>query len=183
VKPVASHRRVLLACLCVSLASLSVNLLVDRAHAEPGLTAVAPAAISSGQVATDKGVLPAVRARQPRLGLVLAGGGARGAAHVGVLKVLEELGIRPDFIAGTSMGALDRLGGDASGQVATRGVVGLYDSLDNSNFPSAGVLGELRLVTAVPGLGADGRWQQLEFGGLHWHGYAARSTVPGLGMH
>ncbi len=43
---------------------------------------------------------------RPRLGLVLAGGGARGSAHIGVIKVLEELGLRPDVIAGTSMGAI-----------------------------------------------------------------------------
>ena len=43
---------------------------------------------------------------RPRLGLVLAGGGARGAAHIGVIKVLEEFGLRPDVIAGTSMGAI-----------------------------------------------------------------------------
>ncbi len=42
----------------------------------------------------------------PRIGLVLSGGGARGAAHVGVLKVLEELRIPIAAIAGTSMGAL-----------------------------------------------------------------------------
>ncbi|MCD4751337.1 MAG: patatin-like phospholipase family protein [Thermoanaerobaculales bacterium] len=42
----------------------------------------------------------------PRIGLVLSGGGARGNAHVGVLKVLEELRIPIDFIAGTSMGAI-----------------------------------------------------------------------------
>src|SRR5262249_19095674 len=41
-----------------------------------------------------------------RLALTLAGGGARGAAHIGVLKVLDEEGIRPDFIAGCSMGAV-----------------------------------------------------------------------------
>jgi len=40
------------------------------------------------------------------LGLVLSGGGARGAAHVGVLQVLEENGIRPDCLAGASMGAV-----------------------------------------------------------------------------
>lgn len=43
---------------------------------------------------------------RPRIGLVLGGGGAKGAAHVGVLKVLEELRIPVDCIAGTSMGAL-----------------------------------------------------------------------------
>ncbi|MCD6495179.1 patatin-like phospholipase family protein [Candidatus Bipolaricaulota bacterium] len=40
-----------------------------------------------------------------RIGLVLGSGGARGSAHVGVLKVLVENGIEPDVIAGTSMGA------------------------------------------------------------------------------
>lgn len=41
-----------------------------------------------------------------RVGLVLSGGGARGAAHVGVLKVLQELRVPVDAIAGTSMGAV-----------------------------------------------------------------------------
>jgi NTE family protein len=44
--------------------------------------------------------------KRPRIGLVLSGGGARGAAHVGVLKVLEELHVPIDAIAGTSMGAV-----------------------------------------------------------------------------
>jgi len=52
--------------------------------------------------------------QRPRIGLVLAGGGAKGGAHVGVLKVLEELHIPIDCIAGTSMGALVG-GGYASG--------------------------------------------------------------------
>lgn len=43
---------------------------------------------------------------RPRIGLVLGGGGARGAAHVGVLKVLEEMKIPIDCIAGNSMGAI-----------------------------------------------------------------------------
>jgi NTE family protein len=45
-------------------------------------------------------------AERPRIGLVLAGGGARGAAHIGVLKVLEDMRVPVDCIAGTSMGAL-----------------------------------------------------------------------------
>ena len=44
--------------------------------------------------------------RAPRLVLVLSGGGARGAAHVGVLKVLEELHVVPDLVVGTSMGSI-----------------------------------------------------------------------------
>jgi NTE family protein len=43
---------------------------------------------------------------RPRIGLVLSGGGARGAAHIGVLKVLEENHVPVDAIAGTSMGAV-----------------------------------------------------------------------------
>ncbi|MBL4743936.1 MAG: patatin-like phospholipase family protein, partial [Cycloclasticus sp.] len=45
-------------------------------------------------------------AQRPKICLVLSGGGARGAAHVGVLKVLEQYRIPIDCIAGTSMGAL-----------------------------------------------------------------------------
>src|SRR5690348_13630394 len=54
---------------------------------------------------------------RPRIGLALAGGGARGGAHIGVLKVLEELHVPIDCIAGTSMGALVG-GGYASGMRA-----------------------------------------------------------------
>ncbi len=47
----------------------------------------------------------AVKSR-PKVGLVLSGGGARGAAHIGVLKYIEEMGIPVDYIAGTSMGSI-----------------------------------------------------------------------------
>lgn len=43
---------------------------------------------------------------RPKIGLALSGGGARGGAHVGVLKVLEELHVPVDYIAGTSIGAV-----------------------------------------------------------------------------
>jgi NTE family protein len=43
---------------------------------------------------------------RPKIGLVLGGGGARGAAHIGVIKVLEEMKVPVDYVAGTSMGAL-----------------------------------------------------------------------------
>lgn len=47
-----------------------------------------------------------IRKERPTVALVLAGGGAKGAAHVGVIKMLEEKGIPVDFITGTSMGGL-----------------------------------------------------------------------------
>ncbi|OYX85472.1 MAG: patatin [Flavobacteriales bacterium 32-34-25] len=43
---------------------------------------------------------------RPKIGLVLSGGGAKGFAHIGVLKVIEEAGIKIDYIGGTSMGAV-----------------------------------------------------------------------------
>jgi NTE family protein len=56
--------------------------------------------------AAETGTNATPAAPRPRIGLVLAGGGAKGAAHVGVLKVLEEMHVPIDCIAGTSMGAL-----------------------------------------------------------------------------
>ena len=44
--------------------------------------------------------------QRPKIGLVLSGGGAKGAAHIGVLKYIEEAGIPIDYIAGTSMGSI-----------------------------------------------------------------------------
>jgi NTE family protein len=55
------------------------------------------------------GAAPALHAQQcraPRTALVLSGGGAKGLAHIGVLRVLDSLGIRPDLVVGTSMGAV-----------------------------------------------------------------------------
>ena len=55
------------------------------------------------------GIAPAAASqdcRPVRTALVLSGGGAKGLAHIGVLAVLDSLGVRPDLIVGTSMGAI-----------------------------------------------------------------------------
>ena len=49
---------------------------------------------------------PPIVQRLPRIGLALGGGAARGFAHVGVIQVLEEAGVRPDLVVGTSAGSL-----------------------------------------------------------------------------
>lgn len=49
---------------------------------------------------------PGPVSERPRIGLVLSGGGARGLAHIGVLRVLEEMRVPVDVVAGTSMGAI-----------------------------------------------------------------------------
>lgn len=50
--------------------------------------------------------LNAQETKEPKVGLVLSGGGAKGFAHIGALKVIDSLGIKIDYIAGTSMGAI-----------------------------------------------------------------------------
>ncbi len=49
---------------------------------------------------------PGASAQAPRIGLALSGGGAKGLAHIGVLKVLDEAGVHVDCISGTSMGSI-----------------------------------------------------------------------------
>jgi NTE family protein len=71
------------------------------------LAAVAPVAASAQDAPPSGGAVQSVPAApRPKIGLALSGGGARGAAHVGVLKALEELHVPIDYIAGTSMGAI-----------------------------------------------------------------------------
>lgn len=68
--------------------------------------ATAPDAPAAPAAAAAPLVIPPTPGRRPRIGLVLSGGGARGAAHIGVLEVLDQLHVPIDAIAGTSMGAV-----------------------------------------------------------------------------
>ena len=52
------------------------------------------------------GAAPKPPLHRRSIGLVLSGGGARGGAHIGVLKALEELHVPVDYVAGTSIGAV-----------------------------------------------------------------------------
>jgi len=64
-------------------------------------------ALLTGASALAQAVAPATPATsRPKIGLVLSGGGARGLAHIGVLRVLEEKQVPIDLIVGTSMGAV-----------------------------------------------------------------------------
>ncbi|MGE5095221.1 MAG: patatin-like phospholipase family protein [Betaproteobacteria bacterium] len=64
------------------------------------------AACQSEQVAPERLPRFVPLATPPKVALVLGSGGPRGFAHIGVIKVLEEAGVRPDFIIGSSVGAL-----------------------------------------------------------------------------
>ena len=70
------------------------------------LAATAAALPAAALFAAPDTAPPATAAKRPKICLVLSGGGARGAAHVGVIKVLEEYRVPIDCIAGTSMGSL-----------------------------------------------------------------------------
>ena len=69
----------------------------------PAVLGLALLLAPSALAAPEKSSEPSTR---PRLGLVLSGGGARGAAHIGVLEVLEEMRVPVDLVTGTSMGSV-----------------------------------------------------------------------------
>ena len=78
-----------------------------RTSARVALVPVIALAMARQPVAAQcQGADPVTEGERPRVGLVLGGGGARGVAHVGVLKVLEELHVPVDLVVGTSMGAI-----------------------------------------------------------------------------
>lgn len=60
---------------------------------------------SLGEVQSSR-VVTSVPGQHPKVALVLGGGGLRGVAHIGVLRALEEAGIEPDIVVGTSVGAV-----------------------------------------------------------------------------
>jgi NTE family protein len=81
--------------------------------------------------------------RPPRVGLALGGGAARGFAHIGVIQVLEENGIKPDLIVGTSAGSLVAAM-YASGKTGIE-LASLAQSMDESaitdwSFPGRGLI-------------------------------------------
>lgn len=96
-------------------------------------------------------------AQQPlRVGVVLSGGGAKGAAHVGALRVLEEAGIRIDYIGGTSMGGI------VGGLYAAGWSVDQLDSILRTNDLSVVLQDEVL------------RWYQPFFGKQYGEKYAFR---------
>jgi len=103
----------------------------------------------SGHAVADE--RPELGTSPGRIGLALGGGAARGWAHIGVLRALDEAGLKPDIIAGTSIGAvvggcyiagvLDELEGFARG-LTRRRVFGLLDL----NFGGSGLISGKKLT-------------------------------------
>lgn len=85
------------------LVARGLGVLALAGHVLPAMAADGPACEVVASAQTASACAPRAR---PRIGLVLSGGGARGIAHVGVLKILERERIPIDVISGTSMGAI-----------------------------------------------------------------------------
>jgi NTE family protein len=111
--------------LLLAVASLAVAAAV-AAQAPPPAPAANPSAANPSAANPSAANPPA--ARRPRIGLVLSGGGARGVAHVGVLKVLEDMHVPVDAIAGTSMGAV--VGGLYASGLSAREIEKIMTSLN-----------------------------------------------------
>ena len=86
---------------------------------------------------------PKPPARLPRIGLALGGGAARGFAHIGVIQVLEEAGIRPDLVAGTSAGSLVAAlyaSGKTGAEMAVLALAMDEGAITDWAFPSRGLI-------------------------------------------
>lgn len=92
-------------------------------------------------------VKPAVVPRPPRIGLALGGGAARGFAHIGVIQVMEEAGIKPQLVVGTSAGSLVAAlyaSGKSGNELATLAQGMDESALTDWSFPGRGLIkGEL----------------------------------------
>lgn len=83
---------------------------------------------------------------KPKIGLVLSGGGAKGLAHIGVLKVIDSLGIKIDYIAGTSMGAI--VGGLYASGYTGKQLDSLYKSLDIEALVQDNIPRKIKILTS-----------------------------------
>lgn len=99
---------------------------------------------------------------KPTIGLVLGGGGARGWSHIGVIECLEASGIKPDIIAGCSMGAL--VGAAYAGGrmdalktwALTSAWPATYFTMVDVSFSGGGLVGGARVREMLSGLGLGG---------------------------
>jgi NTE family protein len=128
---------------CLVAGSLTVASWLAGCQTAPPLPKVPATAVPPAAPAPPppEAVKPAPR--PPRIGLALGGGAARGFAHIGVIQVLEESGLRPDLVVGTSAGSLVAALYASGKSGAELGM--LADSMDESAvtdwaFPGRGVI-------------------------------------------
>lgn len=116
---------------------------------------------------------------RPKIGLALGGGGARGAAHIAVLKVLEAEGIKPDYVAGTSIGAV--VGGLRSAGVS---LDDLEDEFENGKLMKAFMTVSLALrIVVAPVMLVPRVFGSKEYDGLYKGNKFRKYLVRGLSAH
>src|SRR5690606_34991860 len=103
----------------------------NAALAAAALSALVALAAGPAARAQDPAGLSDAAVERPRIGLALSGGGARGGAHIGVLRALEELRVPVDYIAGTSIGAI--VGGFYAAGHSTDDLQELVETIDWDN--------------------------------------------------
>jgi NTE family protein len=109
----------------------------------PAVAAAGTAAAAAGLPVAEPAPPPARPARPPKLGLALGGGAARGFAHIGVIQVLEEAGIKPDLVVGTSAGSLVAAlyaSGRSGQELAATALTMDEGAITDWAFPSRGVI-------------------------------------------
>jgi len=156
------------------------------------LVFVFPANADNHSVTAPAAETPATKTgeqKRKRIGLVLSGGGARGAAHVGVLKVLEELQVPVDYVVGTSLGsvvgALYAMGQSPAELESTLATLewnrGFVDALPRSRLPFRRKDEEDKFQTDFE-LGVQGTSISLPPGLIRGHGlYLVLHTLIGGG--
>ncbi|MCB0461196.1 MAG: patatin-like phospholipase family protein [Flavobacteriaceae bacterium] len=87
---------------------------------------------------STKGQNDSLHIQNPKVGLVLSGGGAKGLAHIGALKTIDSLGVKIDYVAGTSMGAI--IGGLYASGYSGKQIDSIFKTVDfdeliNDNLP------------------------------------------------
>ena len=92
-------------CLNVMLLTMCMGL-AGCQHVSPHLQQAEPQAMIDASSDPQPASFSSIKQQHPVVALVLGSGGARGYAHIGVIQVLEQNGIRPDFIVGTSAGSI-----------------------------------------------------------------------------
>lgn len=91
--------------ICIAFAGICASICPLKAQNQLSTTSVDPAA-DSYAIVKMRHKMDSIRQYRPTVAVVLAGGGAKGAAHVGALEYIYELGIPVDMVLGTSMGGL-----------------------------------------------------------------------------
>ena len=101
---------------------------------------------------------------KPKFGLALGSGASRGFAHIGVLQVLEENGIKPDYIAGSSIGAI--IGAIYAAGVTPKMMEGISENLNSSlydvGFSRRGFIRGKRVVELIKLLTKDQEFKDLD---------------------